>query len=61
MVQIKVLEKVLDANDKIAADNRRIFVDRRITAVNLMSGPGAGRPPCWSRPCRGWRASTRWP
>ena len=43
MVQIKVLEKVLDANDKIAADNRRIFADRRITAVNLMSGPGAGK------------------
>jgi hydrogenase nickel incorporation protein HypB len=43
MLQVKVLEKVLDANDKIAADNRRIFSERRITAVNLMSGPGAGK------------------
>jgi hydrogenase nickel incorporation protein HypB len=43
MAQIKVLEKVLDANDKIAADNRRMFGERGITAVNLMSGPGAGK------------------
>jgi len=43
MAQIKVLEKVLNANDKIAADNRRWFEERGITAVNLMSGPGAGK------------------
>jgi hydrogenase nickel incorporation protein HypB len=41
--QIKVLEKVLDANDKIAGDNRRMFAQQKITAVNLMSGPGAGK------------------
>ena len=41
MARIKVLEKVLDANDKIAADNRRIFAERRIVAINMMSGPGA--------------------
>lgn len=43
MTQVKVLEKVLGANDKIAADNRRWFQERGITAVNLMSGPGAGK------------------
>ena len=43
MARIKVLEKVLDANDKIAADNRRIFAERRIVAINMMSGPGAGK------------------
>jgi hydrogenase nickel incorporation protein HypB len=41
--QIKVLEKVLDANDKIAGDNRRLFAEKKIVAVNLMSGPGAGK------------------
>jgi hydrogenase nickel incorporation protein HypB len=43
MAQIKVLEKVLGANDKIAGDNRRFFAERKIVAVNLMSGPGAGK------------------
>jgi hydrogenase nickel incorporation protein HypB len=43
VVQIKVLEKVLDANDKIAGDNRRLFAEKKIVAVNLMSGPGAGK------------------
>lgn len=43
MARIKVLEKVLDANDKIAAENRRLFRERGIVAVNLMSGPGAGK------------------
>ncbi|MBI5501264.1 MAG: hydrogenase nickel incorporation protein HypB [Deltaproteobacteria bacterium] len=43
MALIKVLEKVLDANDKIAADNRRFFAEKKIVAVNLMSGPGAGK------------------
>lgn len=43
MAQVKVLEKVLDANDKIAADNRRLFAERGIVAVNVMSGPGAGK------------------
>ncbi len=43
MARIKVLEKVLGANDKIAADNRQWFLERGITAVNLMSGPGAGK------------------
>jgi hydrogenase nickel incorporation protein HypB len=43
MMQIKVLEKVLGANDKIAGDNRRFFAERKIVAVNLMSGPGAGK------------------
>jgi hydrogenase nickel incorporation protein HypB len=43
MAQIKVLEKVLDANDKIAADNRRQFAELRVLAVNVMGGPGAGK------------------
>ena len=41
--QIKVLEKVLGANDKIAEENRRFFRENRIVTINLMSGPGAGK------------------
>ena len=58
MVQIR-FSKVLDANDKIAADNRRIFViggSRRSTHVR----PGAGKTSVLEQTRRGWRV-TRWP
>jgi len=34
---------ILGKNDRIAAQNRRLFADRRILAVNLVSSPGAGK------------------
>ena len=40
---ILVVEKILSANDRIAADNRTIFDAGGITAFNLMASPGAGK------------------
>ncbi len=40
---IKVLQKVLDANDRIARENREEFRRRGTVVVNMMSGPGAGK------------------
>jgi hydrogenase nickel incorporation protein HypB len=40
---VKVLEDVLDANGTIAAANRADFDRARVTVVNLMSAPGAGK------------------
>jgi hydrogenase nickel incorporation protein HypB len=34
---------VLDANDRIAADNRALFDKKKIYVINLMSSPGAGK------------------
>lgn len=34
---------LLAANDNVAETNRRYFLDRGILAVNLVSGPGAGK------------------
>lgn len=42
-VELEVLAKVLDANDKQANSNREHFQEHRILAVNLMSSPGAGK------------------
>lgn len=41
--RVVVLERIFDENDKTAAANRRDFDDAGLTAVNLMSSPGAGK------------------
>jgi len=42
-VIIKLSSKILDANEKIAAENRQMLDKNNIFAVNLMSSPGAGK------------------
>lgn len=41
--RIEVLERIFDENDDTAAANRADFDRARVTAVNLMSSPGAGK------------------
>ncbi|MDR3346025.1 MAG: hydrogenase nickel incorporation protein HypB [Campylobacteraceae bacterium] len=40
---VEVITKILDANDKEAANNRAHFEEYNILAINLMSSPGAGK------------------
>jgi hydrogenase nickel incorporation protein HypB len=40
---ILVIEKILSANDRIAAENRAVFDRAGIKAFNLMASPGAGK------------------
>jgi hydrogenase nickel incorporation protein HypB len=42
-VEVSVLRNVLDANDLIAAENRRAFDAGGCFVVNLMSAPGSGK------------------
>jgi hydrogenase nickel incorporation protein HypB len=42
-VKVTVVKKVLDANDRIAEDNRKLFDQHKIFVINLMSSPGAGK------------------
>jgi len=42
-VKIPIVRQVLEANDRIAEENRRLFAEKRILVINLMSGPGAGK------------------
>ena len=42
-MKIKVLKNILDANEQIAKDNRRLFDSKGIFTLNLMSSPGAGK------------------
>lgn len=43
MKSIKVLSNILAANDALADANRKRFKEARVLALNLMSGPGAGK------------------
>jgi hydrogenase nickel incorporation protein HypB len=42
-LKITVVKNVLDANDRIAAENRALFDKHGIYVMNLMSSPGAGK------------------
>lgn len=41
--EIKVVRRVLDANEKRAADNRRHFASHDVFVLNVMSSPGSGK------------------
>ncbi|NIT03119.1 MAG: hydrogenase nickel incorporation protein HypB, partial [Candidatus Latescibacteria bacterium] len=42
-MKISVVSKILEANEKIAADNRKLFDSAGTFVINLMSAPGAGK------------------
>ena len=42
-MKISVVKNVLDANNRIATDNRELFDAKKIYVINLMSSPGAGK------------------
>jgi hydrogenase nickel incorporation protein HypB len=43
MKTISVVRNVLEANDRIAEQNRALFDEHRLFVINLMSSPGAGK------------------
>jgi hydrogenase nickel incorporation protein HypB len=42
-VKIKMVSRILEANDRIASENRRKFNEAGVFVINLMSAPGAGK------------------
>lgn len=42
-MKISVVRNVLEANDRIAQENRKIFKENNLFVINLMSSPGAGK------------------
>ena len=43
MAKVKVLEKILKANDAWAEETRRLLSEHRILCVNLIGSPGSGK------------------
>jgi len=48
-VKVKVVTHILEANDRIAAENRKLFHESGVYVINLMSAPGAGKTSCIER------------
>ncbi|MFC1837665.1 hydrogenase nickel incorporation protein HypB [Thermodesulfobacteriota bacterium] len=42
-MRVAVVKNILDANSRIARENRKLFDTSNLTALNLMSSPGAGK------------------
>jgi hydrogenase nickel incorporation protein HypB len=42
-MKISVIKNILEANDRIADQNRAIFDEKDLLVINLMSSPGAGK------------------
>lgn len=42
-MKVKVVTRILEANDRIAEENRRLFDDAGLFVLNLMGAPGAGK------------------
>jgi hydrogenase nickel incorporation protein HypB len=42
-MKVRVVAKILEANDRIALENRKIFDRAKVFVINLMSAPGAGK------------------
>jgi len=42
-VKIKMVSRILEANDRIASENRKKFNAADVYVINLMSAPGAGK------------------
>lgn len=42
-MKVTVIKNVLDANNRIAQENRRLFDQHDMFVINLMSSPGAGK------------------
>ena len=42
-MKVKVVTRILEANDRIAEENRKRFKDAGVYVVNLMGAPGAGK------------------
>ena len=42
-MRIAVVKNILDANSRIAGENRKLFASNGLAVINLMSSPGAGK------------------
>jgi hydrogenase nickel incorporation protein HypB len=52
-VKIPVVRNILEANERLAALNRKRFEDAQVLVINLMSSPGAGKTSLLERTIEG--------
>ena len=42
-MEIQVMKNILGENERIAAENKALFAEKKVYAINLMGSPGAGK------------------
>ncbi|MBC7357924.1 MAG: hydrogenase nickel incorporation protein HypB [Desulfacinum sp.] len=52
-IKVPVVRNILEINERLAAENRRLFDEKKILAINLMSSPGAGKTSLLERTVEG--------
>lgn len=57
-MEVKVVKHILEANERIASQNRTLFDDKGIVVVNLMGSPGAGKTTLLERTIEALKEST---
>lgn len=58
-MKVKLVKNILEANDRIAEENRRIFDQNGIFVINMMSAPGAGKTTLLEKTIRALKDSIR--
>src|SRR5450759_1635152 len=58
-MEIKVLRNVLEANDALASENRRLLREKGIYTINLIASPGAGKTAVLERTIDGLKGEFR--
>lgn len=51
-MKVKVVARILDANERLAEENKKAFKDAGLFVMNLMSAPGAGKTTLLERTIR---------
>jgi hydrogenase nickel incorporation protein HypB len=57
-MEVKVVKNILEANEVIAQENRRLFKEKGLYVLNLMGGPGTGKTTLLERTIE--RIKDRW-
>jgi len=57
-MEVKVVKHILEANERIASQNRTLFDDKGIVVLNLMGSPGAGKTTLLERTIEALKGST---
>jgi hydrogenase nickel incorporation protein HypB len=59
MAIVTIERKVLEKNDRIAAENRELFLLHRVFVINVVSSPGAGKTSILERTLEHFKGSIR--
>jgi len=58
-MKVSVVRNILEANERIAAQNKALFEENKIFVINLMSSPGAGKTSLLERTIDALKAEMR--